>query len=368
MAKAKYTKQANGYFQARVWDGTYRNGKKHYVMLRSRKSSKDLEQMVNDYNEQVRERRMVRNRDVMFLEYAKRWLNVYKSGKSNATKAMYENIIKNHMLALSEVKVIDVAQIHYQTIMIDSQGKTRTQQQIKQTFKQIMRSAVRDKLYPENLFEELEEVMEPIRYRAAEKRVLTESEKKALFSADLSPMDKCFVNILYGCGLRRGEALALTRFDVDLKNKTININKAVEFVSNTSLIKEPKSHNGFRKVPIPPVVLPYIENYMYGCSGYLFTCKDGELITKNGFQRMWNRILSKLKEASDDPIVGLTPHVFRHNYCSNLCYQIPRISIKKIAELLGDTEGMVLKVYNHIVLEKEDSYGAVADALNVIRK
>lgn len=368
MAKAKYTKQANGYFQARVWDGTYRDGKKHYVMLRSRKSSKDLERMVQEYNERVRERREVRSTDILFLDYANGWLSVYKAGKSNATRAMYKNIIDKHMSALKGVKVIDIAQIHYQTIMTDAQGKTRTQQQIKLTFKQIMRAAVRDKLYPANLYEELEEIMEPVRYRATEKRALTESEKKALFAADLSPMDRCFVDILYGCGLRRGEALALTRFDIDLKNRTVNVNKAVEFVGEKPSIKEPKSQNGFRKVPIPPVVFPYIENYVRGCTGQLFIGRNKEMVTKSGYRRMWERIVRKMQEVSDEPIIGLTAHVLRHNYCSNLCYQIPRISIKKIAELLGDTEAMVLKVYNHIVLEKEDSAGAVADALEVIQK
>ena len=67
----------------------------------------------------------------------------------------------------------------------------------------------------------------------------------------------------------------------------------------------------------------------------------------------------------DSPITGLTAHVFRHNYCTNLCYQIPKISIKRIAQLLGDTEKMVLEVYNHIVLEKEDAAGAVNDAINL---
>ena len=41
----------------------------------------------------------------------------------------------------------------------------------------------------------------------------------------------------------------------------------------------------------------------------------------------------------------MTAHMCRHNYCTRLCYEIPKISTKKIAELMGDTEQMVLKVY-----------------------
>jgi len=45
------------------------------------------------------------------------------------------------------------------------------------------------------------------------------------------------------------------------------------------------------------------------------------------------------------------------------CYQIPTISIKKIAELLGDQEKMVIEVYNHVILDKEDAQSAVEQAL-----
>lgn len=79
---------------------------------------------------------------------------------------------------------------------------------------------------------------------------------------------------------------------------------------------------------------------------------------------MWKRIILDMQAVSKEPITGLTAHVFRHNYCTNLCYQIPKISIKKIAQLLGDTEQMVIKVYNHIILEKENAELAVNDAIN----
>ena len=64
-------------------------------------------------------------------------------------------------------------------------------------------------------------------------------------------------------------------------------------------------------------------------------------------------------------VYDLTAHVFRHNYCSNLCYQIPQISIKKIAELMGDTEKMVLEVYNHMIAEKEDPKAAIEAAVGL---
>ena len=39
-----------------------------------------------------------------------------------------------------------------------------------------------------------------------------------------------------------------------------------------------------------------------------------------------------------------------------------------IARLVGDSEKVVLEVYNHLMLEKEDSISAVNDALNLEQK
>ena len=73
MAKAKYTKQKNGYFQARVWDGSYVDGKKHYITIRSRKSSKDLEAKVTAYNDRVSNLQAVQNKNIQFNDYAGRF-------------------------------------------------------------------------------------------------------------------------------------------------------------------------------------------------------------------------------------------------------------------------------------------------------
>ncbi|WP_415982602.1 hypothetical protein [Anaerostipes caccae] len=55
MATAKYKRGADGYFSTNVWDGTYiAGGKKHYKHLRSKKSSKDLEKKVKEFEDNVK--------------------------------------------------------------------------------------------------------------------------------------------------------------------------------------------------------------------------------------------------------------------------------------------------------------------------
>ena len=206
MAKAKYTKQKNGYFQTRVWDGSYNDdGTKHYIMLRSKKSSKDLENKVNQLAQDVEMRKHLRISDVTFLDYAKAWLQVYKAGKETNTQAMYKNIIDKHFVILKGVKLQDIGRVHYQMLMTSTSDKKRTQQQIQITFKQVLRSAVSDRLFAANVFEDICNNMDVIKYRPTEKRPLMDYEQKALFKAELSTQDKVFVYILFGCGLRRGD-------------------------------------------------------------------------------------------------------------------------------------------------------------------
>lgn len=369
MAKAKYARQKNGYFETKVWDGTYRNGKKHYVSIRSKKSSRDLENKVTVYNMEVENRNKVRKTDTLFLDYARMWKNVYKSQREDNTLAMYENIIEKHFTALPTTRLCDVERIHLQTLLNNASGKDRTQEQIYMTFKQVITSAVSDKFFPANIAEDIFRNIERPKYKPEEKRPLTPEERTSIFKADLSPSDKTFVYILFGCGLRRGEALALTIFDINLKSHELTVNKAHKFVNDKPVQKPPKSKNGNRTIPIPDNVFPVIRDYVQHrralSKTYLFVMRNGEPCTKSSYDKMWARIVKRLQAVSEQEIIGLTAHVFRHNYCTNLCYQIPTISIKKIASLLGDTEKMVMEVYNHILLEKEDAVSAVNDAMNM---
>lgn len=369
MASTKYTRGKDGYFTTRAWDGTFKtNGTKNYKTLRSKKSSKDLERIVSDFSRDVESRTHVKRSDITFLDYARLWVKTYKSQASNNTKAMYDNIIEKHFIALEDVKVQIIDRIHLGILLENASGKKRTQQQIVMTFKQVLKSAVIDHLFPANVMEDIFNNIDSIKYKAKEKRALADYEKKAVFKADFNDMDRVFVYLIYGCGLRREEALALTIFDLNLKHKEVTINKAHEFVKDKPKQKVPKTNNGYRTVPIPSSVFPAIESYVNKRKAagktYLFVMRNGQPVTKSSYDKMWERILKRMQDVTEDQITGLTAHVFRHNFCTNLCYQIPKISIKRIAQLMGDTEAMVMKVYNHMILEKEDAEGAVNDAMN----
>ena len=150
----------------------------------------------------------------------------------------------------------------------------------------------------------------------------------------------------------------------------MSITKALIFDGNASEIKPvPKTENGFRCLPIPDSAALFLKYYLSKLQGtQLFTCRDGSLITHSSYVKMWASIVKKMNHAAGGtdvfPVInGLTAHIFRHNYCTNLCYQVPAVSIKKIAQLMGDTEKMVMDVYNHIVEEKENAAALINDIM-----
>lgn len=371
MATAKYKRGKDGFFRTKIWDGTYDNdGAKHREALSSKKSSADLERQVNALKNKVGNGLVVHPTEITMLAYAREWKRTYKAVRSTGTNKMYENVIEKHLIALDGIKLTDIRRLHYQMVINNNLDKPRTCQQISLTFRQLINAAIADHYLPASAFADICNGIEVPKYKAKERRPLTDQEVKAIKKADFTPMERAFILIIYGCGLRRGEVLALKKdLDIDLKRATLTVRQAVEFNNNNPALKDPKSTNGLRTVPMPTYLTDHLKLYIPTVPGPYLICKqDGSLMTKSSYDKMWINIIKKINLASGGSdklqvIHGLTAHIFRHNYCTNLCYQVPAISTKKIAQLLGDTESMVLHVYSHIREEKENVEDVVKVAL-----
>jgi len=62
-------------------------------------------------------------------------------------------------------------------------------------------------------------------------------------------------------GMRQGEIIALTWEDIDLENKTVNVNKRVK----KGEIASPKTRSSIRLVPILDILLPYLKHQYILC-------------------------------------------------------------------------------------------------------
>lgn len=369
MAKAKYKfNTTHNEWYTLCWDGSYTTkGEKHRVRVASKKSSADLEKKVNEFKQKVAEGSLLDYSDQSFYDYAISWRKTSKAGAELNTQTMYDNAIK-HFKSLSVVRITDIRHSHLVNLINEHIDKPRTCEIIYLAFKQIIKAAIKDHILPRTALDDIcSDILLPKKQKT-EKRPLNALEKQAYLTAELDDKKRAFVDILYYCGLRRQEALALTRFDFDFTEKTVNINKVIVFdhAGKPILKSYPKTDRGVRKIPLPDKAIPTIKKYVDTQEGYIFHNQDNSMMSKSGYDRMWQSIITSFNIALGykpqekglnrgvKQITNLTAHRFRHNYCTELCYQIPKISTKKIASLLGDTEKMVIEVYSHICDEKEN--------------
>lgn len=369
----KYNKNSHGFYETLIWDGTYNpDGTKHRKHITSKKSSRDLEIKVQEFKDRLKNNNATVFSDMTLHDYAVNWLKTTKSAKESNTQMMYENIINVHLQPCGHVLLTDFTYSHFQQLINYQLEHPRTCQQIYLTVRQIIKCAVKDRILPRSAFEDICEGISLPKYKKPEKRPLSALEKEAFEKVELDDRKQAFVSILYYFGLRRGEALALTPSDFDWNNQELSVNKVIIFGKNgvPSLKDYPKSDNGIRTIPIPDKAIQKIKPFVDTCNGFIFHGQNTEMMTLSAFTRMWESIIVSMniavgynpnakKDRIEKQITDLTPHIFRHNYCTELCYQVPTISTKMIAKLLGDDEKMVLEVYSHINESKENVKSAV---------
>ena len=177
MGKAKYTRDKQGYFSTNVFDGTYDEyGRKHYKRIRSRKSSTDLEKMVQEFGALVKTGKVSRKTDTTVEQYAAAWLKT-KAIYTNNTQRQYADIIRYYITPMiGNVRLCELSKIHFQQLIAQNAQHPRTCQLIRRTVLQIAESAVDDHLLSETVLRPLRGVQLP-KYARKERRVLTDAEK-----------------------------------------------------------------------------------------------------------------------------------------------------------------------------------------------
>ena len=290
--------------------------------------------------------------DFAFGAFARQWLRTTKAHSSINTRAMYNNVIEKHLLPdLGDLYFSEITQADLQNIIDDNFHKPETCNKIKLTLRQIYAAAL-DGDIDIRRGVNIKKLVTPQKPKN-EKRALSEREKAALFSADLDERQRVFVLLLYYCGLRREECLALDVSALDFKRRLVNVRQALVFDVNAPKIERTKNTYSTRAVPIPAPFLPVLRAYTRERCGLLFSMPNGEPITKSAFRRFWDNIKAALVLETPDAET-LTPHIFRHNYATALYYS--DISIKKAAALMGHADTtMITRIYAHLDESKENA-------------
>lgn len=168
------------------------------------------------------------------------------------------------------------------------------------------------------------------------------------------------VIILYETGLRVSELCGLTVNDLDFENNQINIdhqllhNKVEKYH-----IRSPKTKAGVRKVPMSPKAKQSFLKVLRtrpiflnpepidGYSDFIFLTGQGHPKLGSGIESMLRRVVKSYNEVHDNKLPNITPHMFRHTFCTRLISS--GMDIKSVQYLMGhSTIKMTLEVYAHV--------------------
>lgn len=177
-------------------------------------------------------------------------------------------------------------------------------------------------------------------------------------------------NILYGdimllamfTGIRIGECCALTVEDIDLKRKTIRIDKTVSRGElGDTAINPPKTEAGIRTLNINDDVVRFLKEVIGGKkSGLLFKSTNNHLLTTNQVNYPYTKVLNE-HHIIDKTVFGKVDlHSLRHTYATR-CIE-SGMPAKVLQKILGHSDiSITLNIYCSVFEKYRKEHLAVAD-------
>lgn len=283
-------------------------------------------------------------------EWAKIWIEKYKSDLRPNTLRMYKDAYNVHILsAIGNMPLRTVKPVHIRDVMSSIADKSESlQHKVLITMRQIFQTARQNGLIVKDPTEGVK-----ITPHAKPDKVkhLTKDQVRTLLEAVTDDKAMAFVGLCLYCGLRREEAMGLQWGDI--KGSSLTVNRALAFVKNRpDPSQELKTKAAHRTIPIPEPLMDILSNTPK-TGLYVITKADGGPMTQMAFRRLWEKVTSVID-------FSLHPHMLRHTYATNLYYA--GVDLRTAQYLLGHSSiQMTAQVYTH--LDHMDGLSA-ADKIN----
>ncbi|MBS7298295.1 MAG: tyrosine-type recombinase/integrase [Eubacteriales bacterium] len=154
----------------------------------------------------------------------------------------------------------------------------------------------------------------------------------------LNPIFYYAFQVLFWCGLRLGELLALTLDDIDFENATLNIRHSYQKINGEAYLSDTKTVNGIRKVYLPQRLVDELQDYTNGL--YI---KDNKThifpVSKSNMHNIMN------KGCEECGVKRITIHGLRHSHISLLADM--GITEAVIASRVGHKRQGITSHYTH---------------------
>ena len=163
--------------------------------------------------------------------------------------------------------------------------------------------------------------------------------------------------ILYWCGIREGELLALTPSDFNYERKTLRIDESYQRIKQRDVITCPKTQKSNRVINVPDFVCEEIKDHLDTLYGIQSNERIFSMISKSSLNK---QIKQGAKTAG---VKQIRVHDLRHSHVSLLIDM--GFTALAIGERLGHETAEITFTYAHLFPSRQ---AEIADKLNEIRK
>ena len=180
--------------------------------------------------------------------------------------------------------------------------------------------------------------------------------EKFSFAVMDKPISFYAFEMLYWCGLREGELLALTPADLDFQKGTVRVNKSYQRIGKRDVITDPKTPKSNRTIKMPQFLAEEMQEYLNQLYGIGKNDRIFE-ITKSYLHHEMDR------GSQEAGVKRIRIHDLRHSHISLLIDM--GYSAVAIADRVGHESIDITYNYAHLFPSTQDD---MADKLNNFRK
>lgn len=279
-----------------------------------------------------------------FGEWAMRWLEVYK--KPHVTEntyitTYYTTVVKHIIPYFGAAKLTDVRNIDVQHFF-DQKQKTSSESllhKMKICLSAIFESAVDNDLCYKNPVKNISTNSQVEKY---EKTVYT--DEQLLIAREYFYSDMPETYLLLETGLRRGEMLGLMWKDIDLKEKTLSVNRSIAEKKGGGVSIMPPKWNSYRNIPISDKLCKLLSELPH-TNVYVFPNINDSIASPHNWSEKLKRHMTTMhKQFPQIPI--LTAHELRHTRGTEL--RRNGVDIYTIQKLMGHKDiNVTANIYVH---------------------
>ena len=276
----------------KTWYTRYRkDGKQYYI---SGKTQNEVAEKLRDKLNIIKKEKQV---GITLIQWFEKWLKLYKMGKvkqitindyHNSIKHINENLLNKN---IKQIKLEDLLNL------LNGIDKERAKQKVYELLSTLFDKAEKHKIIKDNIMKLIEK---PKHIKEKGIALNFEEQKQFINLCNKSKYGNIYKIVLYQ-GLRIGELLAIHKEDINLNNKTININKAI---NENNEISTTKNKQSIRIIPIFKPTLELLKNIN----------TDNQRIFKTPYKTLYKDFTKLIKNSS---LPKITLHDLRHTFITN---------------------------------------------------